>query len=740
MSDRGYQPRLAAIEAEFHAEQKAVKDASKRLGPILSLFCVAGLLVFMGFQVSDWAKRNTRPPAWDQSIQLEISLDLRDALARGDLASFLRMRPKPGMPPFPPLYALTIQGFGAGADAGRALWANWLHLVLLGFSIWGISRRFMGPWRSAAAAVCFLCMPVVQDLLRDQLSDLALTAWVAAVWWAYFESRRFARAVPTVLAVLAVSGAMLMKWSAFSYLFPIAWAALDALRDPLRRRNAAGFIAGVLILCAPWYLLQWPVLLPRLVQASSDSAVPVWQGLASLGYLFQMAEGLDLPLFLLGVIAVAVPAPVLWQDDSERKPLLGWFLLAYIFWMIVPNRQLRYLLPGLPPVAILCAMLWPRPVMGFLCAFQIYSAANYSQGWIGRIFVGTRPPISLFNQRLPPKEDWKLEEMLRFAEASRDRSRPFANMTVVGNHPAFNGPTFNWVLRKEGLQGLYLRGVNRRLCEFSEFVLVKTGSLGPSTVIGGLEEARQRIFDQRGWFQNAYREVRRVPLPDGSEAVLFQQKRFNRAPIQEKSARFDYYEAGDLKARGLRVEFGAFDSARGMYPKVRISADQLEIRGLPVRGARVEFEDALLVPVFDDLDSGIQLGVGAGKVLDVRLLRMSRLRLLGGEMESADIAAFLVRRAPGLERAVVRMEDGLVSAAAVWHGIRFSGVLRPTLAEDHSSLALSLERLRVAGFPIPTWIFGRHAGYVRSAFPDPELPFEIELPSLRLEGDFLKIG
>ncbi|MEK7745517.1 MAG: hypothetical protein AAB576_02515, partial [Elusimicrobiota bacterium] len=73
-----------------------------------SLLVLAALLAFHAFQLWDFNRRETRPPAWDQSIQLETAIDLRSALSRGDYpGALLANAPKPGMPPFPPLYGLS---------------------------------------------------------------------------------------------------------------------------------------------------------------------------------------------------------------------------------------------------------------------------------------------------------------------------------------------------------------------------------------------------------------------------------------------------------------------------------------------------------------------------------------------------------------------------------------------------------------------------------------------------------
>jgi len=704
----------------------------KRSWPWLAL---AALLAFLAWGLAQWNRREGRPPAWDQSVHLEISLDLRDALRAGHLSAFWRQRPKAGMPPFPPLYYFSLLPFGGGADPARALWANCCFLVMLAASLFGIGRRLAGDARALAAALLFLCCPAVQSLGRTQLSDLALAAWVAAAYWALLESEGFRRLLPSALFSLAAAAAMLTKWSAFSYLLPALWPFARALRSAQNRRSALVSAALAALLFSPWYLDQWPVLLPRLVQASGDNAVPVWKSWAAFNYVLQMAGGLDFPLFVFSMAALAAAC---WRRGAEDKWLLVlWFAASYVFWTLVPNRQLRYLLPGMAPLAVLCAALLPRYLVLGLSVFQLFCAANFDRGWVPQFAFRAGVPATFFTGLKPAREDWKLEEILRAAEEARDKGRPFANITLVANHESFNGPTFDWAVRKAGFQTLNVRGVNGRLCEFSEFLLVKTGSLGPADVVNQLPGVQTFVLDPKGWFQAGWRELRRFPLPDGTQAVLFQQRKLDQAPFKERTARFDYYEEGGVAARGLSIDFGRFDRARGVYPLVRLSAKELKIRGLSVEGLAAELEDLALIPAEDE--AGAKNAVPAAHLTGCRFLRMKALRINYAVVRRESLAAFLKSRVPGLQDESADMEKGVLSASGRLRGLRVSAAVSLSLSEDRRTLEIALQRLSILGVPVPAAIFGRHGRFVRVLEPDPELPFKIVIPGLSLSSGRLLI-
>ena len=157
---------------------------------------LAAFLACQAVLLKDYISKDTREPAWDQAVHMEIALDYRQAIREGRWGDIFNLPPKPGMPPFPPLYhlALTLAyDWSPSNPAGAALWLNFFYLVALCLSLFGIAWEYGLEYRAWVPAVAFACTPAVQALCRTQLVDLAVAAWVAAAYWAYIRSERFAR-------------------------------------------------------------------------------------------------------------------------------------------------------------------------------------------------------------------------------------------------------------------------------------------------------------------------------------------------------------------------------------------------------------------------------------------------------------------------------------------------------------------------------------------------------------------
>ncbi len=701
-----------------------------------SLAALALLLLFHALLLGRHISIETRPPAWDQSVQLETAIDDVRGIERGDWSILWKQAPKPGMPPFPPLYHLSIAWAMDSSDpANAALWANVFYMGILLLSIWGLGRQFYGDWAGFGAAALFSCFPEVQWLFRETLADLPLIAWTAASYWALFASRRFTDVRYSALFGLFAACGMLSKWSAFSYYFPVLWVAWGAWRGLVGRRGLSVATGVFVVLVFPWYLVEWPVLLPRLVGASADGAVPVWNGLAVIAYVRQLGFGFGFPAFLLTMASLF--APWVKRRGGDMGVLLAWLIGSYIFWTIVPNRQLRYLLPGLVPMAVLAMGPWPKQLRIGVVIFQLIAAANYGFGIIPHLRFHAGLDVSLFRSEIPKAEDWKIGEILKFAEGKRDAASktPFSNLALVANLKHFNGPTFNWERKRYDLKGLRIRGVNRRYVEFCEFVVVKTGKLGPESVIGQLPDVQKAMLDEGGWFRLGYREIKRFPLPDGSEAVLFQQRKLKQSPFFNASrVHYQFYSERSFEAEKLTIRFGRWLRHRGAYDRVTITSPRINLRGLEVRNVKVVMEGMSLFPL-------VEWSGGAQAVEDLlqdfRFLKMDRLVFVSAEVTESSASSFLKERVKNVSDVRFKLDD-VVAASAKWKGIPVSAAVSLMRTED--ALQVRAERLAVSFLPLPLFLLGGSQEYRVGFAPNPELPFELDIAPVSVSEGVLKIG
>ena len=707
---------------EYDPEKAALQHRLKVVA--LSLVGLAAFLSIQALVLARWTAVDTRPPAWDQAIHLETALDYKEGLDK------LHPVPKPGMPPFPPLYHFALQrAMGAADPAHGALWVNFGYFVVLTLCLFGLILEFRNDWAAPVAAVAFVCAPAVQELLYSQLVDLPVLACSVAAYWAFIRSEEFSIWAPSLAFGVLFAVGMLHKWSFFSYMIPVyvSW-----LRAASRKGSKGPMLASAALAVAltlPWYAMNWPLLLPRLFQASADFAVPVWQGAAFLTYLATSVSGLGPALWAMGWIGVIVPKYR--RREHEGWLITFWVLSSYVFWAIVPNRQMRFLLPGLPGLAVLAVGSWPPALIAGLLGFQLLGAANYAQGWLGPIILPTPlGSVDLFDNNPPKHEDWHLDDILTDAEKRRDPAEPIADLVLIANHARFNAPTFTWRRRALHLEHVRVRGVNKRLCEFAQFVLLKGGELGPASVIGELPLAARLVTSPDKWFARGYEKAASWPLPDGSEAILYQRRTFNKAPFHNKGPMpFQFYSNGGLEASGMVVDLGPFDAAAGIYPHAKISAREAEMRGLKLSKLAVELDGLLAISATDNVQDEFD---------DVRFLKLKTLRVNSVDLPGEAVRAFLEARVKGLKIDSLELEGNLKLSGHL-RGLGLAVELAPELQTSPRALKLRIISLRLGPNPVPVAAINRIKELTISLEPNPETPFAIELPSLTLKGGRLSV-
>lgn len=697
----------------------------------LCLVALAALLAWEALAMRAYLRVESRPPSWEQVVPLQIALDYRDALPAGGWSKLLSLAPKPGSPPYPPLFHFLLRYAYASPDpAQAALWVNWFYLALLCVALFGLAWHFQPNETAVLAVVIFVGSPVVQELLYSPLPDLACTALAVAAYWALLRSEGFQRWAGSVAFGALFAVGMLHEWSFFAYLLPAAYFGLKALSRPSAAGRLPLLCAALVALAGtlPWYGLHLPALLPGLLEAWSSFSWSAWLGLGLFTYLGQMANGLGLLFFVFSIVGLCVPQ---FQRNWHRGWLLGaWFVSSYMVWTLFEDRQLRFLLPGLPALAVAGLGAWPRVLVWGLAVVQFFTMVNFTAGWILPITV----PLPLYNLSILPsrpsaREDWKIAEILAEAEKRLDPDRPVANLTLVANDERFNPANFEWTAQVLKLPRLHVRGVDSRLCEFSQFVVLKDGRLGPEHAIKGLPEAVKVIKNPSGWFAQAYAEARRWPLPDGSTAVLYEQKRSVEPPFKWRQLGYQYYAADAFEATDLLIELGDWDPRRSAYRSAKASALEIKWGGLRMTNLRADMEGLLLVPLYAPKSNTWG---------DLRFVRMDALRFQSLRLNGETLRVFLERRVRGLRISEFEL-DGTAKLRGTFWGCSVAAEFSAEVKGSPPALHLELKELRLGANPLPSFLLKPFRSYVHPFTPTPETPFTIAAPSVTLSDGWLSV-
>lgn len=694
---------------------------------VLSLLGLAAFLAVEALLLRHYIRTDARPPSWEQATQLQLALDYREAPAAG-LGGFLTMKPKPGMPPYPPAYPWLLSGSAEPARA--ALWFNWAYMALLAVSLFAISWRFLPDARALAATLAFCASPGLQDLLTSRLVDLSLVALVAAGYWALLEADGFTVWLPSILFGVVFAAGMLHKWSYLAFMVPAYVIFFRALGDRRARLPLLAATALSAALFLPWYWSHLTLLPAWLARSWAAGGPSFWKGGAWAEYLIQANGALGPLLWALGFISLLAPQYARRRENAWM--IAYWVVFSYVIWTVVPDRQIRFLLPGLAPLGLAMAATWPPAVSWTVTAFQLLCALNFFFGFVGPLKLATPlVPMTFLENHPPLKADWKIEDILRRVETARDPSRPITAVAFVADDESFNAPAFRWMQRRLRLPHTQLRGVNKRLCELSEFLLLKSGKPAPGGKAEALEKAAKAVMDPDGWFQNSYQIVQNWSLPDGTTAELYRQRSMRRRPAGGRKLSYMFFEAGKTQVRGLNLDMGAWDPRNSAFPLVMLSADRVDSQGLSLRGVTADLENFSFVPLYEG-------GLGDYAWDDIRLMRLDRVVVRSLQVDAADVKKYVEKRVPGLQLGGLTL-DGTVKASGVWKG-------RPVAVEASLELDREARRLRLRvlsasymGISIPPAFFAPIRALDLSLAATPERPFDVELPGLTIRGDRLTV-
>jgi 4-amino-4-deoxy-L-arabinose transferase-like glycosyltransferase len=243
--------------------------------------------------------------------------------------------------------------------------------------LWRLLREVLNERESLLAAMLIPCSVLWLDKAPSAEIDMSLTGWVAAAMFLFHkslgEARPWRRAGLYLLSYFCLTAGTLTKWTAPAFFFLtilplLAWRReLHRLLD-WRHLLATGFAAGLFALWAAAVANEvgWDALVSTI---RGEAAYRFNPPPKAKGYpfgevvtypLLVLAAHLPLAFFALRTLR----SSFLNQFDDRGRLLLQvlhcWVWPSLLFWSVVPNHNVRYILPISPALMALGAIGWFR--------------------------------------------------------------------------------------------------------------------------------------------------------------------------------------------------------------------------------------------------------------------------------------------------------------------------------------------------------------------------------------------
>jgi hypothetical protein len=240
-------------------------------------------------------------------------------------------------------------------------------------SIWitfEYAKRTYNPKTAVMSAVLLGIMPGFFWLSRITMLETMLIFFFTLTLLAFFTWLSKNTNKMVTLSGLALGIGILAKYQVFVSVFvmiaTILWVCRDKLKHKFTKLLLILLIAAAV--AAPWFVVVFQAngldtfqdLIYVMREGGQDRIDYSTRFPAPIFYLIEMTwpfndisvHPISLPLYVLGLLGLCLFA---WRRKLADKLFLVWFVVVYVFFTFVPNKQWRYITPVFPVLAISAA-------------------------------------------------------------------------------------------------------------------------------------------------------------------------------------------------------------------------------------------------------------------------------------------------------------------------------------------------------------------------------------------------
>jgi hypothetical protein len=346
-------------------------------------------------------------------------------------------------------------------------------------------------------------------------------------------------------------------------------------------------------------------------------------------------------------------------------------------------------------------------------------------------FRGEPFPVPVLGWHAPVRQDWKHNEVIDKIDSLRVDKARTAYVLTVSNSPHFHSTTLDLSLKAREISHITFRGPSkRRMFEFADFILLKTGSLGPEGSIRLHKECSEVIARNPMWFQKTFEETARWPLPDGSEAILYRQypKPFPAINVGLINLSLDQLEFPNAVAEGVElraIPIDKMETAKGHLRQLTLSARKISYKDVPFDDVRVDLIDPIVnIPLFLETQ-------------DLQLLKLNTLRPQAS-LDVQNLITIVKQKAKWLKDPALTYEGNLLTVSGRVGFVPL--VVSMKIQVNGSVLETVLEKVGVGGIPLPRFLFTALTNKKVSLLANEEMAYNLDVKSVRGENGLLRIN
>jgi 4-amino-4-deoxy-L-arabinose transferase-like glycosyltransferase len=276
---------------------------------------------------------------------------------------------------YPPLYDILTAGyfqiFGVGAASGRLVAVTFSLLSI--WIVFEFANRTYEPKTALISSILLGTMPGFFWVSRVAMLETMLVFFFSLAMFFFLSWMRSSQKKPLILCGIALGVGFLAKYQILVAGIVMIAAILFLSRERLRARFSKFLLLAIIAIMVviPWVLVLYEVnglgkfgeLLYVVQEGGQDRAVysaRFGRYTAPIFYLIEMTwpfpdipvHPISLPIYILSLLGLCLWA---YRRKTEDKFFLIWFIIVYVFFTLIPNKQWRYVIPIFSVLAISAA-------------------------------------------------------------------------------------------------------------------------------------------------------------------------------------------------------------------------------------------------------------------------------------------------------------------------------------------------------------------------------------------------
>lgn len=456
------------LQQDISEKAEALKAGIKNLGSNPAYFILLAVFILTTAYNYHWVKADITPPAWDQANHMISALGYYYELTNPSAQMVSNILSVDNY--YPPFYAFSTAifylFFGTSPDA--SIMANSIYLAVLLLSVYGIGTRLFDKRTGVLAAVFVSLFPAVSNLQRDFLIDFSLIAIVSLTVYFLIASDYFKNETYSQLFGFSLAIAMLVKWTAFIFVAgPLGYVIFKAFASRVNsgvyKKQVSNFgysVALAVLISGIWYVQNIPIFNLIFGQQSVGAFEGDPEIFTAHSFLYYPLAGVKYMSFIFLLLFVSGLFILFKKRPDYALLLYLYIILPYFIFTLVRNKDERYLVPVVVPVAIIAAVSVSSIKNKNIFAIIVILVSLFGIIQLFPQEAGSRSietgtpygPLYLFGPgiRPPSTQDWKASEVMQdlIQDAGSNprivKKGSVGAVGVIPDMPYLNGATYQY--------------------------------------------------------------------------------------------------------------------------------------------------------------------------------------------------------------------------------------------------------------------------------------------------------